>query len=75
MAGEARRPELRDAMDAFLAEQAGYARYRRSQWEATRGARRPAGGPRPLEFDEGGFPIPQRQAGFADRVARLIRAF
>ena len=29
-------------------------------------------GPRPLEYDKNGFPLPQRRAGFVKRVARLL---
>jgi hypothetical protein len=29
--------------------------------------------PRPLEFDDNGFPIPQRTPSFVTRVARLLR--
>jgi hypothetical protein len=75
MAQQARERETRDALEEFLAEQEGYARYRRSQWEATRGRASDARRPRPLEFDETGFPIPQTPPGFAKRVARLISPF
>jgi hypothetical protein len=30
--------------------------------------------PRPLEYDESGFPLPQDRPGFAQRVARLLNA-
>jgi anti-sigma regulatory factor (Ser/Thr protein kinase) len=30
---------------------------------------------RPLEFDESGFPIPQRAPGFVERVARLLEPY
>jgi hypothetical protein len=50
------------------------ARYRRAQERARSGRAEEAGWPRPLEFDESGFPIRQRYPGFAVRVARLRRA-
>jgi hypothetical protein len=31
-------------------------------------------GPRPMEYDASGFPIPQRTTDFNERVARLLRA-
>jgi hypothetical protein len=32
----------------------------------------PAEGPRPLEFDANGFPVPQRSSSFVKRVERLV---
>ena len=49
-------------------------RYRRSQRLASDGGPRAADRPHPLEFDESGFPIPQRSPTFIDRVARLLRS-
>jgi anti-sigma regulatory factor (Ser/Thr protein kinase) len=60
------------AVGAFLAEEAGAASYRRAQRDALRG-RVTRSGARPLEFDESGFPIPQRASGFVERVARLLK--
>ena len=64
--------DLHKAVTALMAEHAGQARYRRAQREATSGRGAVANGARPLEFDERGFPIPQRGPGFASRVARLL---
>jgi hypothetical protein len=41
--------------------------------QEARGGRHTDGGPRPLEFDEAGFPIPQRNSSFVKRVARLLK--
>jgi hypothetical protein len=70
----ARPPEnraLRGAVEAILDDQAGAEKYRQAQREATSG-NRDADGARPLEFDESGFPIPQRRTSFVERVARLL---
>jgi hypothetical protein len=64
--------ELRAAVEAFLADQDGRARYQRAQLEMTGGRGMDASRPRPLEFDERGFPISQKGSGFAKRVARLL---
>jgi hypothetical protein len=63
--------ELRDAVEAALLEQAGAARYR----HARMGARPRTEGARPLEFDESGFPIPQRNPGLVQRIGRLLSPF
>jgi hypothetical protein len=47
-------------------------RYERYQREVRSGARRLPAGARPREFDENGFPIPQRSPSFLDRVGRLL---
>jgi hypothetical protein len=47
-------------------------RYWRARQQARSGEGLSAGRPRPLEFDESGFPIAQRRASFAERVARLL---
>ena len=65
--------QLGDALAAVLAEQAGSERYRRYQRKATNGGRaRAVGGARPREFDARGFPVPQRNSSFVERVARLL---
>jgi hypothetical protein len=64
--------ELGDALAAVLNEPAGAERYRRLQWEARRGGPEAGDRPRPLEFDESGFPIRQQNPGFASRLARLL---
>jgi hypothetical protein len=53
-------------------ELASIERYRRSQRQARGGRTDAVDGPRPLEFDESGFPIAQRSASFAERVARML---
>jgi hypothetical protein len=62
---------LQNAVKAILDDEAGAEQYRQAQREATSG-NRDADGARPLEFDESGFPIPQRRASFVERVARLL---
>jgi hypothetical protein len=47
-------------------------RYHRYQREVTSGTKRAMAGPRPREFDARGFPIPQRNPTFLERVARLL---
>lgn len=64
--------ELGDSLELAQTELAGAERYRRSQWQAKSGRTEPWDGPRPLEFDESGFPIPQHSPGFVKRVARLL---
>lgn len=55
------------AVEGLLAEEdPSYARYRR--------VRRRSEAPRPLEYDESGFPLPQQRPGFAQRVARILNA-
>ena len=70
MTEQRQRRDLREAISAALSEQAAQERYRRSQPQP-----RPAAvdRPRPLEFDERGFPFPQSPANLASRVARLLR--
>jgi anti-sigma regulatory factor (Ser/Thr protein kinase) len=59
---------------AFLDEETGgVASYRRAQRVALGRVGRSATAPRPLEFDENGFPLPQRTPGFVERVARLLK--
>jgi len=58
---------------AFLDEEAGVASYRRAQHVALRRRGRSATAPGPLEFDESGFPLPQKTPGFVERVARLLK--
>jgi hypothetical protein len=47
-------------------------RYERYQREVKRGTPRPVAGARPREFDARGFPIPQRNPRFLERVSRLL---
>jgi hypothetical protein len=72
MNGHARQRELGDALALVLNEQAGAERYRRRQGQVRRGRRETEDRPRPLEFDENGFPITQRTPSFVTRVARLL---
>ena len=50
----------------------GAERYRRYRREAASGNSGASNGARPLEFDESGFPVPQRGRSFVERVARLL---
>jgi hypothetical protein len=60
--------QWRDAVDdAINAGAAG--RYQPLRREPSRGGN---DGPRPLEFDQAGFPIPQPIARFRQRIGRLI---
>jgi hypothetical protein len=67
-----RRSELGEALETALNDGAAAERYRRSQIDARRGRLNAAQSARPLEFDESGFPIPQRAPSFVERVARLL---
>jgi hypothetical protein len=72
MNGHARQRYLGDAIALVLKEQAGAERYQRRQRQARRGRTNAVDSPRPLEFDENGFPIAQRTPSFVTRVARLL---
>jgi hypothetical protein len=71
MSNQARQRELRDAVERALSEQLGAERYRRRQLEVTSGRARTTEGARPMEFDESGFPLPQRNRSFVQRVAQV----
>jgi hypothetical protein len=71
MNDQARRRGVGDALRAVDSEGAGAERYRRSLRQATNGSME-TGHARPLEFDESGFPIPQRPRSFVSRVTRLL---
>jgi hypothetical protein len=71
MNGHARQRELADALVVALNQHPGAERYRRRQSQARHG-RTETGDPRPLEFDENGFPVTQRTPSFVARVARLL---
>jgi hypothetical protein len=73
MSDQARERELGDSLRAVLDDLAGARRYDRYQWQIRRGGRR-ADGPRPREYDANGFPVPQRNTSFVERVARLLNA-
>jgi hypothetical protein len=47
-------------------------RYLRSRRQVRGGGPPAVDRPRPLEFDESGFPIAQRPSSFAERVLRLL---
>jgi hypothetical protein len=69
MATDAQRRRRRDAVDdALNAREAAEDRRR----EMRRGRARANDGPRPQEFDQAGFPIPQPVPGFMQRIGRLI---
>ena len=72
MTENVREREMRQSIDAVLNQLAGAAEYRRSQRAVTNGRARPMDRAHPREFDESGFPIPQRQPSFVQRVARLL---
>jgi hypothetical protein len=72
MATQAEMRQWRNAVEEALEEQDGAERYELRQREMRRGRDRADGGPRPLEFDNSGFPIPQSIPRFMQRVGRLI---
>jgi hypothetical protein len=71
MATQAQMRELRDAVEAAIADRVGAESYRRLQREALNGRRFGASGGRSLEFDESGFPI-SHSPGFFERVRRML---
>jgi hypothetical protein len=72
MSEQVHQRELGEALAAVLNEPAGAERYRRSQREARSGRAVSVDRPRPLEFDESGFPVRQGNPSFVARVARLL---
>jgi len=72
MTTDAERRRWRDAVDDALNTSEGAERYQQRQREIRRGRARANAGPRPLEFDESGFPLPQPTPGFMQRIGRLI---
>jgi hypothetical protein len=72
MTEQAWQRELRDAGEAALSEEARAERYRRTQNGGSNGRPAATDRPHPLEFDESGFPIRQRNPSFVTRVARLL---
>ena len=72
MADEARRRELRRAVEAVLDDVNSAERYQLAQREMRMGRAGAEERPHPLEYDANGFPTPQRLAGFGARVRRLI---
>ena len=72
MGDQTQERELGQSLRAALSEQAGAARYEEYQQGIRRGTGRRSHGPHPREFDANGFPMPQRNASFLERVARLL---
>jgi hypothetical protein len=72
MATQPQMRRWRDAVEDALTAQQKFDGYERRQWELTRGKSRANDGPRPLEFDASGFPIPQPRPRFAQRIGRLV---
>ena len=72
MATEAHSRPWRTSVERALAENAARQQYEQRLREIRRGPRRSEERPRPLEFDESGFPIPQPAGGFVQRVGRLL---
>jgi hypothetical protein len=72
MNGHVRQREWGDALAVIINERAGRERYRRRQLQVRRARTETQDRPRPLEFDENGFPIAQRTPSFVTRVARLL---
>ena len=72
MSTQAERRRWRAAAEAALNERDRAEAYRLRQVEIRRGNGGASNRPRPQEFDEGGFPIPQPMGGFLSRVRRLV---
>lgn len=72
MASHAEMAQWRDAVQEALNAQGAADRYEKRQRELRQGGRSAGARPRPLEFDAGGFPVPQRAPSFSQRIARLI---
>jgi hypothetical protein len=72
VATQAQMRELRDAVEAAIADRQGAESYHRLQRETLNGRRFGASRAGPLEFDESGFPINQEATGFIERVRRIL---
>jgi hypothetical protein len=72
MSDQTRQREFGDPSAAALPEEEGAEGYRRAQAQASDGRPGTVERSRPLEFDESGFPIAQRNPSFVTRVARLL---
>jgi hypothetical protein len=59
-------------LERQLLERAGAERYQRYQRDVRSGNGRTGDRARPPEYDANGFPIPQRNPSFLERVARLL---
>jgi hypothetical protein len=75
MIDQAQQREVDHVIAAALREQADAEKYRRHQRRARAGGAGASDGARPLEFDESGFPVPQRTPGFVQRVTRLLSLY
>jgi hypothetical protein len=64
--------EFDRSLERALSERAGAERYRQRQRQARRGREGAGDYARPLEFDESGFPVAQRNSTFLARVTRLL---
>jgi hypothetical protein len=72
MTTEAELRQWRDAVDEALNAHEAAEHYQHRQRELRRGRARANEAPRPLEFDQAGFPIPQPIPRFMQRIGRLI---
>ena len=73
MDGARREPSDLDGLESARGVEALSARLLEHVRMSERAARpAPGEGPHPLEFDDSGFPIPQRPPSFAERVGRLL---
>jgi hypothetical protein len=72
MGTQAQVAQWRDAVQEALSSLGAAERYENRQRELRRGRRSADARPRPLEFDAGGFPVPQRAPSFSQRITRLI---
>jgi hypothetical protein len=70
MSQQAREGEFDRSLERARSEAAGAERYRQRQARIRAAAARDH--PRPLEFDESGFPIRQGNSTFLARVTRLL---
>jgi hypothetical protein len=70
--GHVRQREVGDALALVLEQHKGAERYRRRQERVRQGTTETMDRPRPLEFDQDGFPVAQRAPSFVTRVARLL---
>jgi hypothetical protein len=72
MTDQARAHDFYGSLERTASERARAERYQRYQRRIRSGLGHVAEGPRPREFDESGFPVPQRSPTFVERVARLL---
>jgi hypothetical protein len=72
MSDQARERELDRSLERALGERAQAERYQQRHRRARTGQLETSERPRPLEFDESGFPIRQHNSSFLARVTRLL---